>query len=100
MPGTSVQAQVSPAMRHSFGIVITLLASILSVIEGEYPIAFLFLCGTAMFVVESVGRRMRRVAWIVDGAREVVRQPVAPAAGEAARPHDAPDSSTQVPGPR
>ncbi|MGB7448448.1 MAG: hypothetical protein WA892_04895 [Ornithinimicrobium sp.] len=65
-------------MRDSFGIVLTLLAALVTAKEGEYPVALLFLCGTAMFVVQGVGRRLRRAASIVRGAHEVITAPDAP----------------------
>jgi len=99
MPGTSTEAQVRPQMRSSIGIALTALATIVTLVEGEYPIALLFLCGTALFAAESVGRRLGHAAYIVDGAREIVRSPEVGPAGHASRTlhHESASNGSETP---
>jgi len=96
MPDTSEQARVSAIMRNATGILVTLAAAIFSVIEGEFPIALLFLCGTAMFVVEGVRRRIRRTAAIVDGAERLLWNPDEVGGSRSRRPLYRGGSSTAV----
>jgi len=62
-------------MRNRYGIALTLLACVVSLLEGEKAIAILFLCGTTMFAVESISWRLKRAASIVDRAQDVIRAP-------------------------
>jgi hypothetical protein len=73
------------------GIVLTLLAALVTALEGHYPVSLLFLVGTAVFAAESVGTRLRHAALIVRGAQDVLdapdETPVRAAGGSRPRRH-------------